>query len=62
MDVDVVDVNHDGANDVILVNRLSGKTEDPLDSLIYWGNPKGYFFPGFHDQTARERSFGQRFC
>jgi hypothetical protein len=47
MDVEVVDANHDGTKDIVLVNRLSGKTGETLNSMIYWGNPKGYFAPGF---------------
>ncbi len=47
MDIALVDANLDGSMDVILMNRLSGKTEDALDSIIYWGNPRGRFSPAF---------------
>ena len=58
MDVAVVDADHDGLTDVVLVNRLSGKTRAPLDSLVYWGNPKGHFSPSFMTRLPARTPLG----
>lgn len=38
------DLNQDGHQDLVLVNRTSG-SKGPIDSLIYWGNPRHDYSP-----------------
>lgn len=38
------DLNQDGHQDLLLVNRSSG-SKGSIDSLIYWGNPRHHYSP-----------------
>lgn len=37
------DFNRDGEPDLAFINKIDGIDRDPLDSWIYWGNPKGEY-------------------
>ena len=37
------DFDRDGEPDLAFINRVDGLDRDPLDSWIYWGNPKGEY-------------------
>ncbi len=43
--VNVADLNSDGNQEVVLVNRVSGKYHGKVQNNIYWGNPHHFYSP-----------------
>lgn len=37
------DLNQDGRPDLLLINQLSGANPNPVNALIFWGNPHAFY-------------------
>lgn len=39
------DLNDDGQIDLLLVNQMSGLNPNPVNALVFWGNPHAFYSP-----------------